>query len=217
MRLSFVADRYAYLAGIGVMAVLVGGAAQCAVRLPDLARIGASGVLVAVLAVFGTLTWQQTGIYLDKVTFYTHIVSLNPGSEFARRNLASALHDAGRLAEALDTSRIVLDLFPESVNGHNVHGAALLALNRLDEAAESFGRALELDPDHKYARHNLAETRRLQGRYVEALRAYRRALDIDPEFAPCACRHGFGVVSSGAVRTGGAIAAASGFPATRTG
>jgi len=184
MRFSFVADRYAYLAGIGVMAVLVGGVAQGAVRLPDLARIGASGVLILVLATFGTLSWQQTGIYRDKITFYTHIISLNPGSEAARRNLALALKDAGRSAEALDASRIVLDLFPESAKGHNTHGAALLALDRLDEAGESFGRALELDPDHRNARHNLAETRRQQGRFVEAVRGYLGVLHIDPTFAP---------------------------------
>ena len=184
MRLSLVADRYAYLAGVGVMAVLIGGAAQSVVRLSDFARIGASGVLVLVLAVFATLTWQQAGIYRDKITFYTHIISLNPGSGAARRNLAMALHDAGRVAEALDASRIAVDLFPDSAKGHNTHGAALLVLNRLDEAAESFRRALELDPDHKNARHNLAETRRQQGRYLEAVRGYLGVLDIDPAFAP---------------------------------
>lgn len=184
MRLSFVADRYAYLAGIGVIAVVVGGAAQGAARLPDLARMGVSVVLIAVLAVFGSLTWQQTGIYRDKITFYRHIISLNPGSETAYRNLAMALIDAGRGEEALAAGRILVDLFPDSARSHSTRGGALFALNRLDEAAESFQRALELDPKHRNTRQNMAETRREQTRFVESLRWYGSVLEIDPEFAP---------------------------------
>ena len=50
MEFSLVADRYAYLAGIGAIAVCVGAAAHFAGGLPRAARVGAAGVLVAVLA-----------------------------------------------------------------------------------------------------------------------------------------------------------------------
>ena len=184
MRLSFVADRYAYLAGIGVIAVLVGAAAHGAGKLPNRLKVGASAVLVAVLAVFGKLTWEQAGNYRDEITFYNHIISLNPEAQFIHRNLSKALVDAGRPEEALSASRIEVEHFPGSAMAHNTHGVALLALNRLDEAAESFRRALELDPGHKNARQNMAETRRQQGRFVESIRWYREVLDIDPQFAP---------------------------------
>ena len=163
MRLSFVADRYAYLAGIGVIAVLVGAAAHGAGKLPNLLKVGASAVLVAVLAIFGKLTWEQAGIYRDEITFYNHIISLNPGAPTIHRNLAKALVDAGRPAAALAASRIAVEQLPGSAMAHNTHGTALLALNRLDEAAKSFRRVLELDPRHKNARQNMAETRRQQG------------------------------------------------------
>ena len=87
MNMSFVADRYAYLAGIGVIAVLVGAAASGVSGLPNLPKIGAYGVLIAVLAAFGTLTWQQSGIYRDEITFYDHILSLNPEARPMHRNL----------------------------------------------------------------------------------------------------------------------------------
>ena len=105
MRLSFVAERYAYLAGIGVMAVLIGAAVHRSGKLPNLAKIGASGVLVAVLAVFGKLTWDHAGNYRDRLSFYTHIISLNPEAPM-HRNLAKALQDAGRPTEALAASHI---------------------------------------------------------------------------------------------------------------
>ena len=183
MKLSFVSERYAYLAGIGVLVVLVGGAAHIVVRLPALARIGASGMLVAVLAVLGKLTWDQGGVYRDDISFYNHIISLNPAAEPIHRNLALALDDRGDSVEALGAIRTAVERFPDSAAVHNTHGAILLGLNRLGDADQSFRRALELDPNHVNARQNMAETRRKQGRFVESLRWYGSVIEIDPEFA----------------------------------
>ena len=184
MQVSFVADRYAYLPGIGVIAVIVSAAVQGANRVPNLLRVGALGVLVTVLVIFGKLTWEQTGIYRDEITFYKHIVSLNPRVRSMHRNLAKALNDAGRPEEALAAVRIEMKLFPGSPMAHNTHGVVLLALDRLDEAAESFERAIELDPNQKNARQNMGETRRKQGRFSESTTWYREVLDLDPQFAP---------------------------------
>ena len=184
MQISFVADRYAYLAGIGVIAVLIGTTTYGTSKLPGAPRTAASVLLIVVLAVFGTLTWNQAGIYRDGITFYNRIISINPGAPTFQRNLAAAFNDAGRPEEALAASRIAVEQFPGSARAHNTHGIALMALHRLDEAEESFRRALERDPGHKNARQNMAETRRQQGRFAESLRWYREVLDIDSEFAP---------------------------------
>ena len=183
MQFSFVADRYAYLAGIGVIAVLIGAASHGARRLPSLARIGASGVLVAVLAVFGKLTWDQAGIYRDEITFFNHIISLNSQARSVHYNLANALIAAGRPEEALAASRIAVGKRPDYASVHVTRGIALLALDRLDEATESLRRALELDPGHKIARYNMAEIRRAQGRFEESVVSYREVLEADPAFA----------------------------------
>ena len=182
MRISFAADRYAYLAGIGVISVVVGGAAYCVGKFPRVVKIGAAGVLIAVLAVFGRLTWEQTGIYRDDLSFYSHIISLNPGARFAHWGLFDALIDAGRTSEALAASRIAMERFPKYAVSHNAHGVALLQLNRLEEAAESFRRAAELGSSHKNSRQNLGSIRRRQGHFAESIQWYRAVLDIDPDF-----------------------------------
>ena len=86
MQFSLVADRHQYLAGSGAMALVIGAVAQGVDRLPRTTRRTLNGLGLSVLALLGALTWQQTGIYRSNITFFSHIVNLNPR---ARRVLQS--------------------------------------------------------------------------------------------------------------------------------
>lgn len=196
MQFSFVADRYQYLAGIGVIAVIVGSAAACflrwvprlrspaegspASRLPAAAKWGAVGTVSVLLIVLGALTWRQAGIYRDNVTFYTHILAHNPTARSAQYNLGNALIIAQRPEEALAAFRLATAQQPDSVDAHSNTGRALMDLGRLDEAADRLRHALEMDPRHKVSLQNLALVRVRQQRPEEALDVYRRLLEIDP-------------------------------------
>ena len=181
MQFSFVADRHQYLAGIGLMLVVVGGAAYGVGRLPPgLWRRGAAGAGVAVLAVLAALTWRHAEIYRDGETLFTHIIAHNPTARFAHRNLGEALTVEGRWEEALAAFRIAVEHAPDDDRDHSNVGAALIMLDRLDEAEEPFRRALALDPKSVYALHNLATLEVRRQRYGEALALYRRLVEVDP-------------------------------------
>ena len=183
MKYSFVADRFQYLAGIGVMAVLIGAAVHGAGRLSAGLKSGAAGLMVVVLALLGTTTWRQADIYRDTVTLFSHIVSLNPAARNAHIYLSSALSRAGRPEEALAAARIAVEKRPDHADAYATLGALLISTERFVEAEEILGRALEIDPSHKENRHNIAELLRVQSRYQEALQAYRAVIEIDPEHA----------------------------------
>ena len=183
MQFAFVADRFQYLAGIGVMAVLLGAAAHGASRLPAASRMPARAALAVILALLGTLTWNQSRIYRDEVAFFSHIVSLNPAARDAYLNLGSALFAAGRFDEGLAASRLALEHRPDSVGALANMGRGLLKLGQLDEAERHLRRALEIDRRSTVARQNLAEVLRKRARYPEALEAYRAVLRKDPENA----------------------------------
>ena len=157
MEYSVVADRFQYLAGIGVMAALIAAAVEGAGRLPGGWKRGAAGLVAVALALLGTATWRQAGIYRDEVTFYSHIVSLNPRARNAHYNLSKALAEAGRPEEALAAAR---------------------------NAEEILRRTLETDPSRQMTHFFLAEILRKQSRNREALEAYRRVLEINPKHAP---------------------------------
>ena len=183
MQFSFVADRFQYLAGIGVMAVLVGTAAHGMRRLPEAARMTAAGLAVALVLGLATLTWRQAGIYRDEVTLFSHIVALNPRARDAHLNLGNALIEAGRNEDGLAASRIAVEQRPESPDAHSNLGLALMNLDRFEEADTALRRARELDPTHQSSLQNSAELLRKQGRYEEAVEAYRTVLRRDAPYA----------------------------------
>ena len=180
MQFSFVADRYQYLAGIGVIAVVVGAAAYGAERVPERWRKAAPGVAAVVLLVLGTLTWRQAGLYRDGVTFFGHVIAHNPTAREAHLNLSAALGKAGRLEEALAASRIAVERAPDDARGHTNVGATLIMLGRLDEAEAPLRHAVELDPHWPDALQNLAAAEVMSHRYDAALDLYRRLLEVDP-------------------------------------
>ena len=75
MQFSFVVDRFQDLAGIGVMAVLVGSAVRGENVLRAPFRMAARGVFIVVIVLLGALSWRQSGVYRDEGTFFSHIVA----------------------------------------------------------------------------------------------------------------------------------------------
>ena len=183
MQFSFVADRFQYLAGIGVLAVLIGGAAYATARLPEAVRMAAGALaVVAVLGLAG-LTWRQAGVYRDEITLFSHIVAHNPTARDAHLNLSSALFEADRLEEGLTASRMAVEQRPDSAGALANLGRALIGLKRFDEAERHLRHAVRADPRSTRAHQNLAEALRKQERYAEAVASYRAVLAIDASLA----------------------------------
>ena len=180
MLFSFVADRYQYLAGIGVMAVVIGAAAAAVGRFPAAWRTGAMGGAAVVLALLGALTWRQAGIYSDEVTFFRHVIAHNPNAAGAHLNLAKALIAQGRAEEAEAAARIAVAQRPDSHDAHVNLGVALSHLERLDEAEDHFRRAVEIAPGESSPLANLGVLLSRRNRLDEAETHLRRALEMAP-------------------------------------
>ena len=183
MQFSFVADRFQYLAGIGVLAVLIGAAAYGSRRLPGTARMAAAGLALVLVLGLALLTWRQAGIYRDEVTLFSHVVALNPQARDAHLNLGNALIEAGRNEEGAAASRVAVEQRPESADAHSNLGLALMNLEQFEEAGAALRRARDLAPRHQSALQNSAELLRKQGRYEEAVEAYRAVLRRDGRYA----------------------------------
>src|SRR2546427_2038655 len=184
--LQATADRYMYVPGV-IVSILLGAVA---------ARARVSkwvGGVVAVLALVATatlvsLTWRQTKWWRDSITLWTRASDLDSRNDVATYNLAIALADAGREADAMTRYEQTLQLVPDhTLARHDLtalqakqaeHEADRLAeAGRLAEANEQYSRALALDSTRLHARaaHGMVLLR--LGRTMEAAAELRIAYD----------------------------------------
>ena len=185
MKYAFVADRFQYLAGIGVMAVVISAAAYGVRRLSGLWQKGALGVAAVVIVVLGLLTWRQANIWRDDEILNRHIIALNPQARNAHRHLGKALYNQGRYEEALDVAHVAVEQRSDYFKAHVTLGLILTALDRLEEAETHLRRAIALNPKVNSTRLNLSDVLYNQGRYEEALDVARAAVEQHPDsFAP---------------------------------
>ena len=183
MQYAFVADRFQYLAGIGVIAVVIGSAAYGVARLSDWWQKGALGVGAVVIVVLGMLTWRQAGIYRDGETLNRHIIALNPQARDVHLNLSKNLYKQGRYEEALEMARVAIAKRPDFSRANATLGETLSALGHSEEAETHLRRAIALNPQEQNAHLNLAAALYKQGRYEEALEATHIAIEQRPKHA----------------------------------
>jgi predicted O-linked N-acetylglucosamine transferase (SPINDLY family) len=100
--------------------------------------------------------------------------------EFAR---ALELHRAGRLAEAEQGYRRILERQPEHADSLHLLGVVALQTGHLDSALELVQRAVALRPDGAVYRNNLGQILERLERGDDAARAYEAALELDPGYA----------------------------------
>ena len=181
MKYAFVADRFQYLAGIGIIAVVIGAASHGVRRLPDLWQKGAWVVAAVVIVVLGMLTWRQASIWRDGETLNRHIVAHNPQARNAHLNLGNALYGQGRYEEAIAAYRVAIQRRPDYFKAHSSLGASLYQLGRYKEAEKHLRHAIALNPQTGIAHSNLGATLHNQGRYEEAIASYRVAIQRRPD------------------------------------
>ena len=196
MQFSFVADRYQYLGGIGLIAVVAGAVGRACQRglgalpahrtRPAQLAIGAVGA--AILAVAGLLTWNQAGIYRDDGTFFTHVIAHNPQARSAHYNLGTYLATEGRYGEAHAAFQTAHELQPDEPAPLNSIGAMLSKQGHKEEAMARYREVLRLNPQYPLAMKNLATLLSnagalllKQGRPEEAVARFREVLRFNPQ------------------------------------
>ena len=186
MQFSFVADRYAYLAGMGIIALFGAAAALGTERLPrGPARKAAAAVAVGALFGLGAATWNQCAAYRDNVSFYGHILSFNPQARGIRTNLGIEMFRLGRYGEAEEHARAALEVNPRDSASLKNLADSLWAQDRHEEAFGFYRAAAEIDTSLSLPLKNThmaaGAAFMKRGRYGEAERHLRAALETDPD------------------------------------
>lgn len=92
-------------------------------------------------------------------------------------------HQAGRLAEAEQGYRQILQRQPEHADSLHLLGLVALQTGHPDAALALVERALAVRPDGALYRNSHGHVLERLGRYDEAARAFEAAIDLDPRYA----------------------------------
>jgi Tfp pilus assembly protein PilF len=229
---STVADRYSYLALIGVGLMIAGVVEE--VHLQTIARRGVAVVLVA-LAV---LSFTQSRHWLTSPAFLRHTIDVNPSAGFAYSNLGDVELANGDLTSALadlkscvehDPTRtkaylslaetyialnqpvqaeaaIALAMKTPDIMSDDLSnlGIVLMKMNQPDRALEALSRAVALDPNSSTYLFNQANALAAVGQFEQAEAAFRRCIEIAPTLA--GAHTGLGIVLAETRRLPDAVA-----------
>ena len=186
MQYSFVADRFQYLAGIGVIALAVGTLVPAVNALgkmtgvPHVPHRSAQFIALVVIGVYSWQSWQQTRLYRDNVTLNSHIIAQNPVAKNAHLNLSAALAIQENFNDALAAIEIAVQLDPDSYMVQSNLGLLLVEFGRYDEALAAASRAIEIDPKGDNVFLNHSKVLISMGRLVDAEESLRRANQAEP-------------------------------------
>ena len=192
-RYAFAADHYQYLASLGLIAVGVG----CVTLLFRRNALAETALGLAVLVFLGIGTWRQAGIYKNADQVWIETLKKNPLSPLAHNNLGGSLSERGKVEEAIEHYRAVLQIMPDALEAHVNMGSLLAGQGKLDEAVTHYRAALRIRPGYAEVHNCLGFALYRQGKLDEAVASYRKALDIKPDFVEALVNLGLALYEQG--------------------
>ena len=181
MNISFVADRYQYLAGIGAIVLFAGTASRGVARLPRAGQGVGKTAALGLLALLGVATWNQSGFYKDSITFFGRAVSVNPESWAAHCYVGGALFNLGRYAEAENHFRRSVELDQSPADSFLMLAFFFRNLQRYGESLEAYRSAVEADPGFARAYAEMGDLLFQLRRYEESIENTNRVISLVPD------------------------------------
>ncbi len=177
------ADRYAYLAFIGLFFSMVWGVSALLegwLTARRVVAVGTAGMLVAM----GILAYRQAGFWRDSEVLWSHTLQVTKRNFIAHDALASHLLAMGRFTEGCPHFQASVSIFPDDMPAQE--GLAVCAQERGDskEAIQRYENVLRLAAEsglRSIAFANMGSIYRTSGNYVRARENYEAALQLNPD------------------------------------
>jgi len=182
MKLSLVADHFAYVALVAVVAL---AAAGWAVWRRQMAQVGRNAMMVPAIAVVvagGFLTWQRSHSYQSAMGFYQGIVAENPESWMAQTNLGVELSKVGNSSAAIERYKTSLSINPDNAETYNCLGVELVKQGQLEKGIQFYRTALNFEHNFPEIRFNLAKALSQLGRTQDAIKEYEVVIRLRPTY-----------------------------------
>ncbi|HVL68543.1 MAG TPA: tetratricopeptide repeat protein [Vicinamibacterales bacterium] len=199
-RYSFVADHFAYLPSIPVLALAAAAAAALATRVTAASRGLVRIALAVPVLALALLSWRQAHDYASAEALYRATLARNPSAWLAHNNLALILLRQGQHDDARRHFEEAVRLNPLVAEHHANLGRLLLQQGAIDEAIARLDAALAVDPDLPNVHSDKGVALLRAGRIDEALAQFDRALALAPQHPEAAINRAHALRARGVAR-----------------
>jgi tetratricopeptide (TPR) repeat protein len=177
------ADRYTYLAQIGLYILLTWGAMELVTRWRRGREV--SIVIATLIVVALTLiSYAQTTFWQNSETLWNQALANTKDNYLAHNNLGNALKQKGRLDEAIVHYQKSLESCTDFPEVYRNLGHTFAAKGNWPEAIKAYRSAIEAWPwPDAHNNNNLAIALARSGKADEALAQFEEALRLDPGFS----------------------------------
>ena len=178
------ADRYGYVALIGLFIMIAWGCGELVTNWPAATRLLRPVVVTAAVAAIiacATASWFQSQVWRSSIALYRHAVRTTANSPIMHNNLGIELKSQSRFDDAMRHYRRAIDLAPDYAQAHNNLANMLNAYGQRDKAISHYRVALKARPDLAPAHTNLANALVKEGKYDEAINHYQQTLRLFPK------------------------------------
>ncbi len=196
---QLVADRYSYLACLGI-AVLLGAGVAGAVESPTISRLARAGVVLVGfvwIAGLALLTLQQLPVWRDAEEIWKRALAVDPDCAFCHGQWGAILGNRGEFGAAIAHFERVVALRPDNVHHRRNLGLALLKAGRPADAAAQFELILARAPGDTDTRTRLGLALAQQGKLAEANREFERASRDNPRDVSAVTNLGLSLLALG--------------------
>ncbi|HEV7925868.1 MAG TPA: tetratricopeptide repeat protein [Verrucomicrobiae bacterium] len=173
------ADRYSYVASVGLLIMLTWGAAEW---IGSRRWVLATAAALA-LGACAILTPRQAAFWRTSETLFTHAVDVTDNNYLAYNNLGFDLSNRGEMERAMVDFRRALEINSNYDEAHNNLGYALAALGRDQEATNEYIKALSLNSNLTEAHNNLGIALGHLGLSDAGMHEFQVALEENPRHA----------------------------------
>ncbi len=197
MQYTLVADHYAYIALIGVTAMVAAGLTAWYEKSSGALRFAAVIVAVTTVPILAIGTGREAWLYGHPIELYTKTLAENPQAWPLRVHLGRIFKQTGRLPEAIAQYELAMAAKSDRPEIYTDLGNALELTGKFQNAIEQYQKALALNASDPIAHNGLGVILAKQDRLNEAIDHYRQAVQAKPDFADAFYNLGMALLRAG--------------------
>ena len=180
------ADRYTYLAQIGLYLLVTWGAMELFIKWRGGREVSIAVAILIVTALTAD-SYVQTSYWRNSETLWNQALANTSENHIAQNNLGNALMKKGQLDDAIVHFRKALEIYADYPEANNNLGYALASKGNWADAITSYRAAIRVRPNYAKAHNSLAISLAEMGKTNEALAQFHEALRIERDYPDAHC------------------------------